>query len=745
MKKFIIILFIAFIQSLNAQSTDEFLIAYWSFNDSTAKDNSGNNLHGTIHNDVTPTLGVDGNNAFHFRGEPGDVSTGGHIIIPPIDFTKYPEFTISLWVNEEDFSTDWGESYIWFGDFNFGYLGIDHCWPLPDKIKYVHFAVGSGVSIDPKPINVTYDFQNYRSRWIQYCLVYKNNMMYGYIDGKLVGAKQQAVLVYDNNAGIARHWWKYLGENRTSTRFIGSIDEVKIYSKALTKKEIEKEFLIGKHFEICNDEDVTLAAPNGYKSYKWSTGVNNQSIVVNQPGSYTVTVVNDDNDTITSQPYTVTRKLGTAKAPDNLSFEYDKLEIEKKFITLNNPLNEKIVVGSVKFKGSAGNVFDIKSADYPIEIAAGSSHDFEFYFEPVNLMEYTDTIIIGLTEPCKTNFPAEVKAVPNACDELAFEYNEFDASSNLVFVEKAGRRDNYIRLTTNKVNQRGAVWYGKPLPVKKGFTTEFGFRMSEGSNANPGDNSEPGADGIVFVLQNAAFNSIGLFGGNLGYAGIPNSIAFEIDLFSNDRNQIETMNDPNGNHAAIQSNGSQPNSSVHESPWVLAVDSTLFTIKSHYKVYYAKIEYNIKPNTLNFYIDSTKDFRRPAITLSSFDLGKYVSFEQSEWAIAGFTSATGTSTQNHDLMYWKFCPVRTDALFVGVAEDNKDNADIFEIVQNSGSVHFKFAAESCFQPSVSVYNLLGSCVYQSYGDDFSVNLPNGLYIYNVRIGRENYTGKILVY
>lgn len=41
---------------------------------------------------------------------------------------------------------------------------------------------------------------------------------------------------------------------------------------------------------ICNTTPINLTVPNNYASYLWSTGVTSNSISVNQPGSYTVTV-----------------------------------------------------------------------------------------------------------------------------------------------------------------------------------------------------------------------------------------------------------------------------------------------------------------------------------------------------------------------------------------------------------------------------------------------------------------------
>ena len=399
MKKLLFVIIVITSCYLFAQEKKD-LIAYWSFNDSTATDNSGNNRHGLIQNDVRPTLGVNKKNAFYFYGNGQDESTGGHILLPFIDFTAYPEFSISMWVNEHDFTAVWGEAYIWFGDFNYGYLGIDHGWPEPEKTMNLHFCVGAGVDIPPKPIKYPYDFTNYRDNWVFYSLTYKDKKVKAYINCKLVGEVEQEVKIYGQNGAIARHWWYYLNW-RTSSRFIGAIDEVKIFRKALTNKDIIKEYLLGGDYEICNNESIVLEAPDGFVAYNWSNGAATQSITVDKPGTYTVTIRTTDGDTATSEPYTVTKIMGETKPPKDLILDFSDLNLTKNTIGFENLSGRQIVVSSIKIKGIAGDVFFLKSQQYPISVNPGSVNNIEVYFEPKELKDYSDSIIIEVAEPCK--------------------------------------------------------------------------------------------------------------------------------------------------------------------------------------------------------------------------------------------------------------------------------------------------------------------------------------------------------
>jgi len=93
-------------------------------------------------------------------------------------------------------------------------------------------------------------------------------------------------------------------------------------------------------------------------------------------------------------------------------------------------------------------------------------------------------------------------------------------------------------------------WFSIQQPVNSGFTTYFKFQISTAAICcTPGD-------GLAFVVQNSSATALGTGFGGLGYAGISNSLAIELDTFKD-------AWDPNANHVAVQSCGTQPNSPVH--------------------------------------------------------------------------------------------------------------------------------------------------------------------------------------
>lgn len=110
-----------------------------------------------------------------------------------------------------------------------------------------------------------------------------------------------------------------------------------------------------------------------------------------------------------------------------------------------------------------------------------------------------------------------------------------------------------IRLVTVPAQsfQAGCVFSCLPVQVSA-FSANFKFRIT-----NPGggdDGTDVGADGIAFVIQSVSTNSIGSYGGYLGYGGIPVGISNSIDVEFDTWNNSE-FHDPDSNHLGINTNG----------------------------------------------------------------------------------------------------------------------------------------------------------------------------------------------
>ncbi len=256
------------------------------------------------------------------------------------------------------------------------------------------------------------------------------------------------------------------------------------------------------------------------------------------------------------------------------------------------------------------------------------------------------------------------------CDETSFSYPDFTDDKNIIYVGNATPYKKMVRLTEANYNRMGAIWYKHLVPVKQGFSTVFSFRISNGYNGRDADTSQPGADGFAFVIQNNKPNIVGLAGGHIGYAPLKNSLAVEFDLFSNDKNQIESLFDPNGNHIAVMSKGKEANSANHSSGSELGIVSSFMEIMSNSDLYYGKIDYNVEYHTIRVFISNSFGyFTYPILKVDNVDLEELLDLYQNEWAYVGFTAATGSSFQDHKILSWDFCPKETDGVQTGVDDE----------------------------------------------------------------------------
>jgi hypothetical protein len=213
------------------------LIAYWSFDDGTATDNSGNGNNATLMNNPTVIKGVVGN-ALRFNGYEGNGSSGSHVILPYINFNNMNEFTISLWGRYEGTLSSDGEYFIFFGDDMASSLGIGNFRAYGGSGIRTAYQVGCVWDTYNEPIPLTVPFQQSDiNQWRFYCLVYRNGTMTAYLNGNVIGTKGQNVNVSDTKGGIGRHWW--FEGSETATRLNGSVDEVRIYNRALEDAEVQ--------------------------------------------------------------------------------------------------------------------------------------------------------------------------------------------------------------------------------------------------------------------------------------------------------------------------------------------------------------------------------------------------------------------------------------------------------------------------------------------------------------------------
>jgi len=112
---------------------------------------------------------------------------------------------------------------------------------------------------------------------------------------------------------------------------------------------------------------------------------------------------------------------------------------------------------------------------------------------------------------------------------------------NFVGSSTATSGDCFI-LTSAQQWQNGAIWYDEAINITEPFNLQF--------TASFGTLDAAGADGMVFVMQQAGNNVIGNAGAGMGFEGFSPSLGVEFDSFQN-----VGFGDPAYDHMAISTNG----------------------------------------------------------------------------------------------------------------------------------------------------------------------------------------------
>ena len=181
--------------------------------------------------------------------------------------------------------------------------------------------------------------------------------------------------------------------------------------------------------------------------------------------------------------------------------------------------------------------------------------------------------------------------------------------------------DFRLQLTDGGQNEAGSAFYATPVNIQQ-FTTNFTFQLSN-----------PAADGMTFTIQNNRPTTIGSSAGNLGYGGIPKSVAVKFDLYNNAGEGPDST--------GLYVNGATPT--------VPAINLTGTGIDLHSGDYLnATVTYDGTNLTL---------ILTDAITLATWSHVWQINIPQTvggNTAYVGFTGGTGGSTSSQKLTYWTY-------------------------------------------------------------------------------------------
>jgi hypothetical protein len=246
-----------------------------------------------------------------------------------------------------------------------------------------------------------------------------------------------------------------------------------------------------------------------------------------------------------------------------------------------------------------------------------------------------EPVVTTLANPAPTAGAETQSTVPATLPSSGPGLVEFDEVGEVRLIGSAAASGTVLRLTpSTDRSQAGAAWLTAKQAVGAGFEATFRFQIS-GVERNPGD-------GFAFVIQNTSDSAIGSEGiaSGIGYKRMPNSVAVEFDTVLHDYER-----DPSGNHIAVHTGGTGPNT-AHQSA-SLGSASPPFQLWDG-RVHTVRIEYT--PGMLTVFLDDSTN----AVLSVELDLADTLRLDDGG-AWVGFTASTEPGfRENHDILGWSF-------------------------------------------------------------------------------------------
>jgi len=309
------------------------LVAYYPFNGNT-NDESGNGNDGTTAGTFSFQTEA-GKDAIRLNGNSFVISSsGGHVLVPSFQVLGLTnKFTISMWVKEEGMAYQHGEAYFGFGD-DPNFVGFGH---YGNSLTYAtKQSESKSINIDYPGYGATYN------KWIHHLLTYENDTLKAFIDGAEVKKDVINLTINTSFSAIGRHYWS----GGSSTRFIGWVDDFRIYNRALSEEEIKALYYLESAPEtpqnftaIASNSQIQLTwSPNTepdlalYKIYK-GTDPNDLSTVIIQDLSSEIDTAYTDSDVVNGTTY-----YYAISAVDSSGYESTRSEVvNTKPNTLDSP------------------------------------------------------------------------------------------------------------------------------------------------------------------------------------------------------------------------------------------------------------------------------------------------------------------------------------------------------------------------------------------------------------------------
>ncbi len=170
------------------------------------------------------------------------------------------------------------------------------------------------------------------------------------------------------------------------------------------------------------------------------------------------------------------------------------------------------------------------------------------------------------------------------------------------------------------------------------FSSTFQFQFTQTGGIDP-------ADGITFVLA-AGSTGLGAAGGGIGILGVPRSVAIEFDTYNNGAGNSGGGADISDNHVAIDVNGVLSNLAAANAYGVATCGfSHAFGCMSNGDIWSVTVGYDGAALTVQI-----RDGAAPVQTIINAYPINIAALLGTNSAFVGFTSATGSGFENHDIL-----------------------------------------------------------------------------------------------
>jgi len=183
---------------------------------------------------------------------------------------------------------------------------------------------------------------------------------------------------------------------------------------------------------------------------------------------------------------------------------------------------------------------------------------------------------------------------------------------------------NTLQLTNGNTFEASSAWATAPVDISA-FTSDFTFQMQN-----------PVADGFTFAVQSNGISAKGAFGGSLGYATIPNSVALKFDIWNNSGEGKDSI--------GVYTGGAQPTVPATDltGSGIVLTSGDIF----HVHLVYSGTVLQV----------SITDTNTSASYSAVFPVDIPAAIGTS-WGYVGFTGGTGGYTVTTNIQNWTFRPV----------------------------------------------------------------------------------------